>query len=92
LLRCLYREIAIRFKPKVGEERKRAYLADFGLEIVREDPFAPDQVVPRDAADRKWGDDLILVANALAGHERDIMFARPISSPNTNGPRVGPSR
>ena len=76
-LRCLYREVVIRFRPGVSTERQLAHLADFGLETVRTSPFVPDQVVVRDPSDTKRGEDLINIANALAERDGDIVFAAP---------------
>lgn len=76
-LRCLYREVVVRFRRDVPMERRLAHLADFGLETVRSSPFVPDQVVARDPKDAKRGVDLIEVANALAERDGDIVIAAP---------------
>jgi subtilisin family serine protease len=75
-LRCFYREVVVRFHPDVPEERKRAHLADFGLQVVRGNPVVPDQVVVRDPKDSRRGSDLIHVANELAQRD-DIILAVP---------------
>ena len=77
LLRCLYREIVIRFQPGVPEDRRRAHVSEFGLEVVRESKFVKDQIVLRDPTDQKWGDALIEVANTLAERNGDILLAAP---------------
>jgi len=77
LLRCLYRELVIRFLPEVPEERRRTHLSDFGLELVRGNAFVRDQIVVRDPADERRGDDLIEIANSLAQRDGDIVLATP---------------
>jgi subtilisin family serine protease len=77
LLRCLYRELVVRFARDVPEERCRQHLADFELEVVRPSLFAPNQVIVRDPLDKRRGDDLINVANALAERHDDIVLAAP---------------
>jgi subtilisin family serine protease len=76
-LRCLYREVVVRFRPAVSAERRLAHLADFGLATVRTSSFVPDQIVVRDPSDAKRGADLIDVANALAERDGDIVLAAP---------------
>jgi subtilisin family serine protease len=77
LLRCLYREVVVRFRPGISAERQNAHLRDFQLEVVRKSPFVPDQVVARDPKDARWGDDLIAAANSLAERDGDIVLAAP---------------
>jgi subtilisin family serine protease len=77
LLRCFYRELVVRFKPDLPEARRLAHLADFGLQVVRESPFVPEQVVARDPNDTRQGSDLIEVANQLAQRVAEIVFAAP---------------
>jgi len=76
LLRCVYREIVVRFKTRVPAARRRAHLADLGLEIVRAGS-SPYQFIVRDALDRRQGDDLIHLANTLAERDDDIVYAAP---------------
>jgi subtilisin family serine protease len=61
----------------VSEEKRRRHIADFELEMVRASPFARDQIVVRDPHDKRRGDDLIEVANALAERSEEIIFAAP---------------
>jgi subtilisin family serine protease len=77
LLRCFYREIVVRFKPHVTEERRAAHFADFNLEIVSRNPFVPAQMVVRDPNDSRQGSELIDVANGLAQRDDDIVLAAP---------------
>lgn len=77
LLRCLYRELIIRFRVGISVERRLAHLVDFSLEIVRTNPYVSEQLVVRDSGDTRRGEDLIDVANALAEREGDIVFAAP---------------
>ncbi|HSY35597.1 MAG TPA: S8 family serine peptidase [Acidobacteriaceae bacterium] len=76
LLRCVYREIVIRFKTRVPAARRRAHLGDFELEIVRTGN-SPHQLIVRDPLDRYQGDDLIQLANDLAERDDDIVYAAP---------------
>ena len=76
LLRCVYREIVIRFKTRVPAARRRANLNDFGLEIVRSGGSSHQYIV-RDPLDRRQGDDLIHLANDLSERHEDIVYAAP---------------
>jgi subtilisin family serine protease len=76
LLRCVYREIIVRFKSRVPAARRRAHLADLGLAIVRPG-YAPHQFIVRDPLDRRQGDDLIQLANTLTERDADIVYAAP---------------
>jgi len=91
LLRCVYREIVIRFKTRVPAHRRSAHLADFGLEIVRSGS-SPYQLIVRDPLDRHQGDDLIQLANDLTEREGDIVYAAPnfISEYRRTAPPVIP--
>jgi len=77
LLRCFYRELVVRFKPDVPEERRQVHLADFQLEVVSRNSFIPGQVTVRDPNDSRQGAELIEVANRLAERGDDILFAAP---------------
>jgi subtilisin family serine protease len=77
LLRCFYRELVIRFGRDVSEEKRRGHLADFALETVSINPFVPNQIVVRDPYDKRRGDELIGVANALAERDGDVILAVP---------------
>jgi subtilisin family serine protease len=76
LLRCVYREIVVRFKTRVPAAKRRAHLADLGLEIVRSGN-SPHQLVVRDPLDRHQGDDLLHLANTLSERDDDIVYAAP---------------
>ena len=77
LLRCVYREITIRFKAKVRASRRRAHLRDLGLDLVRRGTASPHHFVVRDPDDKKRGDDLLELANTLAEREDDVVYATP---------------
>jgi subtilisin family serine protease len=91
LLRCVYREIVVRFKTRVPAARRRAHLADLGLEIVRSGN-SPYQLIVRDPRDRHQGDDLLRLANTLSEREDDIVYAAPnfISEFRRTGPPIIP--
>jgi subtilisin family serine protease len=91
LLRCVYREIVVRFKTRVPAARRRAHLADRGLEIVRSG--SPYQLIVRDPLDRRQGDDLIQLANTLAERDDDIVYATPnfVSEYRRTAPPVIPA-
>jgi subtilisin family serine protease len=95
LLRCLYREVVVRFRPDVSPEKRLAHLADFGVEAVRTSSFVPDQIVIQDPNDARRGEDLINVANALAERDNDIILAVPnfVSEfKRSAGPVIPPSQ
>ncbi len=92
LLRCVYREIVVCFKTRVPAARRRAHLADFGLETVHSGN-SPYQLIVRDPLDRRQGDDLIQLANTLAEREDDIVYATPnfVSEYRRTAPPVIPA-
>ena len=91
LLRCLYREILVRFKTRVPASKRRAHVADLGLEVVRSGN-SPHQVIVRDPSDRRQGDDLVQLANTLAERDDEIVYAAPnfISEYRRTAPPVIP--
>jgi subtilisin family serine protease len=92
LLRCVYREIIVRFKVKVPMRRRRAHLSDLGLELVRLGTASPHHFVVRDAGDKRQGDDLIQLANTLAERDDDVLYATPnfLSEYRRNSPPIIP--
>lgn len=76
LLRTVYREVVLRFKPEVVERTRRAILKRHGLEIRRVNPFVPDQIVAADATRRRFGADLLEIANDYAEMD-EVRFATP---------------
>jgi subtilisin family serine protease len=93
LLRCVYREIVVRFKVKVSMHRRHAHLSDLGLELVRHGTASPHHFVVRDPSDHRQGDDLIRLANTLAERDDDVLYAAPnfLSEYRRNSPPVVPT-
>jgi len=65
LIRCLYREIVVRFKTKVPTPRRRAHLSDMRLEFVRLGTASPHHFVVRDPRDERQGDSLNSQTNSV---------------------------
>jgi subtilisin family serine protease len=76
LLRTVYREIVVRFRPRTTRARRRQILASRGLEVRRVNSFVRDQVVATDTTKRLFGVDLVGIANALAEMD-EVVFATP---------------
>lgn len=92
LLRCVYREIIVRFKAKVPKRRRSAHLSDLGLEFVRLGTASPHHFVVRDPGDERQGEDLIQLANILAERDDDVLYATPnfLSEYRRNSPPTIP--
>jgi subtilisin family serine protease len=76
LLRTVYREVVVRFRPGLSARTRRAILGAHSLVARRVNDFVSDQVVVVDKARRRVGADLIDAANALA-EQPDVVFATP---------------
>jgi subtilisin family serine protease len=74
LLHLVDREIVIRFKPETARKRRRDILK--GFEVLRVNPFIPDQVVVHDPRRKHWGDDLVEVSNRWM-ELGEVVFATP---------------
>ncbi len=75
-LRIVYREIALRFKPKVPQQMRRKILEAQGFVVRRRNPFVRDQVVVYHP-DRKYtGEGLLEIANAWTAFD-EVVFATP---------------
>lgn len=76
LVRTVYHEVVVRFKPGTPERTRRSALKKHNLEVRRENPFVADQVVVVDADRRQAGADLVDVANDYAEMD-EVVFATP---------------
>ncbi|UCF04947.1 MAG: S8 family serine peptidase [bacterium] len=76
LTRVVYKEVVIRFAPKIPQKRRRQILAKHGLKIRRENAFVRDQVVAYDATGKHTGVGMIDVANDCA-EMVEVVFATP---------------
>jgi subtilisin family serine protease len=76
LVRTVYREVVVRFRPGLTQATRRAALRKHGLSVRRENPYVPDQVVAYDPARRAAGAELVDVANDYAEMD-EVVFATP---------------
>jgi subtilisin family serine protease len=76
LLRTVYRELVMRFEPGTAERVQRAILKKHGLIARRRNPYVPDQLVAVDPARKRWGADLVEIANRCADLD-EVVFATP---------------
>jgi subtilisin family serine protease len=77
LLRTVYKEIVVRFKPGISERKRAGLLRKHGFRVVRTNPFVPDQVVIEDPNGKRQGVDLVNVANAIRENDEEVRFATP---------------
>jgi subtilisin family serine protease len=91
LMRILYKEIVLRFKPQTPAKIRSAILRDSGLAVLTRNPMIPDQMILTDTAMRHPGEELVRLAARLAALD-EVAFAAPnfvsqfrrsASSPNT---------
>jgi subtilisin family serine protease len=91
LMRILYKEIVLRFKPQTLAKIRSAILRDSGLAVLTRNPMIPDQMILTDTAMRHPGEELVRLAARLAALD-EVAFAAPnfvsqfrrsASSPNT---------
>ncbi|MFO0874108.1 MAG: S8 family serine peptidase [Phycisphaerales bacterium] len=76
MLRVLYREIVVRFAPRVSAATRKALVARHGLAVRGPHPTVPHQWVLYDAARRLGGIGLVEAARSLAESE-EVLFATP---------------
>lgn len=76
LVRTVFREIVVRFKPETAERVRRAALRKHGLEVRRENPFIPSQVVVAARSRVRAGAELLEIANDYSGMD-EVVFATP---------------
>ncbi len=76
LTRVVYKEVVLRFAPKIPIKRRKHILAKYGLKVRRENSFVRDQIVAYDATGKYAGAGMIEVANGCAEME-EVVFATP---------------
>lgn len=74
LLRTVYKEVVLRFRPGTPQRARATVLRARGLAVVRSSPWVGDQVVVRGKA--AVGADLLDVANELAAMD-EVDYAHP---------------
>ncbi len=73
LLRVVYREMVIRFQPRVSGRRRRDILKRHGLGIRRANAFIPGQVVVHLPDRSPAGEELVEISNELIQLEEVVM-------------------
>lgn len=76
LVRVLYKEIVLRFKPEVAQKTRNAILRDSGLTVRSRNALVPDQMILSDAELRHPGEALVRLAAKLASLD-EVAFATP---------------
>jgi subtilisin family serine protease len=75
-LRIVYREIAVRFKPKTPEKKRKEILSTHGFAVRRRNPFARDQYIVYHPARKYNGEELLEIANTWTALD-EVLFATP---------------
>jgi subtilisin family serine protease len=75
-LRLVYREITVRFKPRIPLQTRRMILGQHGFEVRRRNPFVRDQVVVYHPGRKYSGEELLQIANAWTALD-EVVFATP---------------
>lgn len=76
LMRILYKQIVLRFKPGTPQTLRNAIIRDSGLHLFAENPLAPGQVTLSDEARLHPGEALVRLAAQLATLD-EVAFATP---------------
>ncbi len=76
LMRILYKEIVLRFKPQVPAKTRSAILRDSGLTVLLRNAMIPDQMILSDTALRHPGEELVRLAAHLSTLD-EVAFAAP---------------
>lgn len=76
LMRILYKEIVLRFKPQVPAKVRSAILRDSGLTMHARNEIVPDQMILTDTALRHPGEALVRLAAQLSLLD-EVAFAAP---------------
>ena len=76
LLRVVYREVVVRFKPATPQKTRQAILKDRGFTVRRANPFVPDQVIVYDPKRNHSGDKLLDIANQWSELD-EVVFSVP---------------
>ncbi len=87
LMRILYKEIVLRFKPQAPQKLRNAILRDSGLTLRARNPSIPDQMILSDTAMLHPGADLVRLAAKLCTLD-EVAFAAPnfVSQYRRNAP------
>ena len=94
VLRLVYKEIVIRFGPKVPARTRKNLLAKYGFKERRRNPFDKNQMIVVDPSDAHFGAELCSIANDWAETD-DVRFATPnfVSEyVRSKAPRVPPQQ
>lgn len=75
-VRLAYREIVLRFRKATPDKRRRAILVRHGFQVRRSNRFVPDQVVVAHGARKRFGADLVEIANSWTEMD-EVVFATP---------------
>jgi subtilisin family serine protease len=76
LLRMVYREAIIRFKPKVSAKRRQQVLDKYGFKLRTDNKFIPDQVVVFTPDQGRVGAEMLAATNDWASMD-EVIFATP---------------
>lgn len=76
LMRILYKQIVLRFKPGTPQKLRNGIIRDSGLHLFAENPLAPGQVTLSDEAKLHPGEALVRLAAQLATLD-EVAFATP---------------
>lgn len=76
LMRILYKEIVLRFKPQVPQKTRNAIIRDSGLTLHARNPSIPEQMILSDTAMLHPGEELVRLAAKLSTLD-EVAFAAP---------------
>lgn len=76
LLRVVYREVVIRFKPGTSAALREKLLRKYGLEHRATNALVPDQIIAVEKTRKKAGAEVVESANACWGLD-EVLFATP---------------
>jgi hypothetical protein len=76
LMRILYKEIVLRFKPQASAKARSAILRDSGLTLHTRNAIVPDQMILTDTGMRHPGEELVRLAAQLSTLD-EVAFAAP---------------
>lgn len=76
LMRILYKQVVLRFKPGTPQKMRNAIIRESGLRLFAENPLAPDQVTLSDDMKLHPGEALVRLAAKLSTLD-EVAFASP---------------
>ncbi len=76
LMRILYKEIVLRFRPEASAKIRSAILRDHGLTLRARNAMIPDQMILTDTGMRHPGEELVRLAARLSTLD-EVAFAAP---------------